>query len=409
MLLNKNILFIGAGPEMEPGIKWAKEMGLTVIATDMNPNAIGFRYADYSEVVSTKDIEKTMQIARIYHNKIGLHGVMTLASDVPLTVASVAEELSLPGISVSAAQCLQNKLLMKRKLLNKGIPIPNFENVSSISQAKEACSKLGLPVIIKPLDNSGARGVNIVFNKNEIVNAFTYAMANNIESNEVLVEEFLEGPQISTESIIYDGKIYTTGFADRNYNNVKYFFPCFIEDGHTIPSYLPEEDKNKISTLIEKTMAALDINFGVGKGDIVFTSDGPKVIEFAGRLSGGRFSTDTVPLATGVNIVKQVIKLSVGEKIDVNDLLPKYQLAAAQRYFFPEPGRVQQITGIELLDKLEWVKRLELYVKVGDIIKPITNHAERAGYVIVEGETRQEAIERVEWARQQVKIKTLRE
>lgn len=404
--MSKNLLFIGAGPEMVPGIQWARELGVSVIATDMNPNAIGFKCADYSEVVSTRDVDGTIKVAQRYDKEIGIDGVMTLASDVPLTVASVAEDLGLPGLSVEVARILQDKLLMKQRMAQKGIPIPKFQSARSYEEAKEACQNIGYPVVVKPIDNSGARGVSIIENEEMLLQAFEWAMKYRFSKEDLLIEEYLIGPQVSTESLVYDGKIYTTGFADRNYELNPKFRPHFVEDGHTIPSILPAPDQESMLRLINNTLPALGIDFGVGKGDLVLTPDGPKVIEFAGRLSGGRFSTDTVPLATGVNIVKAMILLSIGEKIDPNDLKPKYDRAAAQRYLFPKPGCVVSVDGLSDSTKPDWITRVEIYVKPGDEIKQITNHAERAGYVIAVGETRAEAVQRAEWARNEIIINT---
>lgn len=403
---NKVLFFIGAGAEMVPGIRWACEMGLTVVAADMNPNAIGFQYADHAEVVSVKDVERTVEAAKRYHHEIGVDGVMTLACDVPLTVAAVADALGLPGLSVAAAQVAQDKLLMKHRLAEKGVPIPKFKEANSYEDAVAACCDIGFPVVIKPIDNSGARGISLVENESALSQAFNWAKKNCFQKETLLVEEYLTGPQISTESLVYDGKIYTTGFADRNYELNHLFAPFFIEDGHTIPSELRAEDQAEIIKVVEKALPALGIDFGVGKGDLVLTPQGPKVLEFAARLSGGRFSTDTVPLATGVHLVKAMIKLSIGETIDPADLEPKYNRGAAQRYFFPKPGRVTSVDGINKANRPEWVNRVEIYVKPEDDIKQVTNHVERAGYVITSGETRAEAVERAEWARSQIDIQT---
>ncbi len=400
-------MFIGAGPEMVPGIQWAREMGLSVVATDMNPKAAGFQYADYFEVVSTKDVKGTLEVARRYHKTMGIDGVMTLACDVPLTVAVVAKALGLPGLSPEVARITQDKLLMKQKLAESRIPVPRFQSTRTYEEALKACREIGFPVVIKPIDNSAARGVSLVDNEEQLHQAFEWAMKHRFRKELLLIEEFLPGPQISTESLIYKGKIYTTGFADRNYELNHIFKPHFLEDGHTIPSELPVGDQEAIIRLVENAIPALGIDSGVGKGDIVLTPEGPKVLEFAARLSGGRFSTDTVPLATGVNIVKAMIKLSVGEEIDLDNLKPKYHRAAAQRYLFPKPGRVVRVEGVSKVEQSKWVVRVEIYVKQGDVIRQITNHAERAGYVIATGQTRIEAIQRAEWARCQITIETV--
>jgi biotin carboxylase len=402
----KVLLFVGAGPEMVPGIRWARELGLSVVATDQHPSAPGFSIADYAEVASTRDVEATLEVAHQYASSTGLHGVMTLACDVPLTVSTVADSLGLPGLSASVARIAQNKILMKEKLAEEGIPIPRFRAVSSRSDAIKAAVELGFPLVIKPADNSAARGVSLVTNQEELLESLRWAKLFRMHEKSLLMEEFLPGPQISTESIVCNGDIVTTGFADRNYQRLQHFAPHFIEDGHTIPSNLSRGDQRSVRELAERTIRALGIDFGVGKGDLVLTARGPKVIEFAARLSGGRFSTDTVPLSSGVNIVKALIRLSVGESVAVEDLQPKYHRAAAQRYLFPPPGRVIAIEGVAEVEEQELVTRTELYVGPGDLVKRVTNHSERSGYVIAGGASRGEAVRTAEWARDRIRIHT---
>lgn len=405
-LNNKVLFFIGAGTEMVPGIIWAREMGLNVIATDQNPKAPGFQYANSYEVVSTRDIQGTLKAACKHNSFSGIDGVMTLACDVPLTVSTIAKHFNLPGLNYTTAGILQNKLHMKILLRDKGIPIPDFVSCNKLEDAIKISKKMGFPLVFKPIDSSGAKGVILVRNQNEVSDAFFWSLKYNISTDGILIEKFIPGLQISTESLVYQNLIFTTGFADRNYDNVARFWPYIIEDGHTIPSVLSQNEYQQVISMVERTIIALGINFGVGKGDLVMGPNGPVVIEFAGRLSGGCFSTYTVPLATGVNIVKQVIKLSVGEPLIDEDLSPKWNKGVAQRYFFPKPGKVVAIKGIDKLKDFQWVKAMEIYAQPGDCILPVTNHTQRSGYLITVGNDREEAVERAEWARKRILIET---
>ncbi len=406
MKARQRLFFIGAGPEMKPGIEWAKEMGLEVVATDMNPRAVGLAAADHAEVVSTRDVAGTVAAAQKWHRRLGLDGVMTLAADVPVTMAAVAQALNLPGLDMETAVLAQDKLAMKQRLKEKGIPIPRFAAGHTLAEVKEACQEIGFPVVIKPIDNCAARGVSLVKGETEIKAAFEWAQRHQLKERIVLVEEYLPGPQISTESLIWEGRIYTTGFADRNYELNEQFKSCFVEDGHTIPSELPPSDQAAVTSLAEEAIQALGLDFGVGKGDLVLTPQGPKVIELAARLSGGRFSTDTVPLASGVNIVKAMIKIAVGEPIDPLELRPKFARAAAQRFLWPRPGLVERIKNPWAGQRPEWLHRVEIYVQPGDEVLRVTNHAQRAGYVIAKAQTRTEAVARAEEARAAIRIET---
>lgn len=399
----KTLMLIGAGAEQVPGIKLAKEMGLRVVVTDMNPEAPGFVFADDHIVASTYDVERTVTLASEYDSKNRIDGVMTVSADVPLTVANVAHRLGLPGVSLETARLASDKLAMKVKFQRDGIPIPWFREVQTLSELKQAVTERGYPLVIKPVDSRGARGV-LRLTKDVDLGWAHEAAKSCSPSGRVMVEEFLFGPQVSTESIVYDGKVFTPGFSDRNYELLERCAPYMIENGGELPSFLPEPQQEAVRSVVERAARSMGIDYGTAKGDIVVTEDGPKVIEMAARLSGGYFCTHEIPLSTGVNFVKAAIEIALGETLDVSEIIPKYHKNLAQRYLFPPPGRVKRVTGVDAVEAIDWVKLLKLYVEPGDIIEPITNHTKRTGVIIVVGDTREQAIERAQWAVEMINI-----
>ncbi len=390
-------MLIGAGVEQVPGIKLAKEMGLRVVATDMNPEAPGFELADDHIIASTYDVERTVALALRYNKKNRIDGVTTIGADVPLTVANVAHELGLPGISLETARLASDKLAMKERFQQDGIPIPWFKEITTPNELKEVVKDRGYPLVVKPIDSRGARGVLRITEDIDLDWAYEVVKSHS-PSDRVMVEEFLAGHQVSTESIVYGGKVFTPGFSDRNYEFLERFAPYMIENGGELPSFLPAEQQEEVCRLVERAANSMGIERGVAKGDVGVTEDGPKVIEIAARLSGGYFCTYETPLSTGVNIVKAAIEIALGEELDVSELIPRYHRSLAQRYLFPPAGRVRSITGVDRVEAIDWVKLLKVYVKVGDIIEPMTSHTKRAGVVIVTGDTREVAIERVQQA-----------
>jgi len=97
----------------------------------------------------------------------------------------------------------------------------------------------------------------------------------------------------------------------------------------------------------------------------------------------------------------------LGEQVQKEDLIPRYQKSVAIRYFFPEPGRVVRIKNAELFRDRSWVHKLGFFVKPGDIVEPVTNHTKRAGFVITTGETRDQAVERAEQVINAIEIETV--
>lgn len=395
-LNRKTLLIVSAGRATVPGLERLKEMDLHLVLSDRDTNAPGFQWADDRIIASTYDVEATVAAAREYHQHRPIDGVMSIGADVPLTVASVAHDLGLPGISLETARLASDKLTMKEQFLEDGLPIPWFSSVQSPDQLYRIAEERGFPLIIKPVDNAGARGVQRLTEEIDLNGAFAIARENS-PTGRVMAEEFIPGPQISTESIISEGKSYTSGCSDRNYDYLELLAPYIIENGGLQPSFLLNEILPKIDDLIERSARSMGIRNGVVKGDIVIDPDrGPVIIELAARLSGGFFSTDQIPLSTGVDLVKVAAKLALGLSFPKEDLIPRYWHPVAIRYFMPPPGRLLAVHGFSEARAKPWIHKANLFVRPGDSIQPVTDHCQLTGYVIAVGETREEAIERAE-------------
>ena len=404
--MTKTIWIVGGGVEAIPRIILAKKLGLNVVVSDGNPNAPGLKFTDKSIIASTYDIEGTVNAAYEYHQNVNpIDGVICIATDVPLTVASIAEKLSLPGITTETARKCSDKFLMKETLLAAGIPIPWFSLVKSVSELRSIISERGFPLVIKPVDSRGARGVIRITELLDLEWAFEYTKSFSPTSG-VMVEEFLEGRQYSTESVIMDEKNITLGFAERNYEFLEELSPYIIENGGQQPAKIDKKELDSIVKLIEKSSQILGISNATSKGDVVMTKEGPKIIEIAPRLSGGYFSSDQIPLATGINVIEIAIRLSLGEKINKDKLLFRHQNAVAIRYFFPKPGKIISISNTDSFKNKSWVHKLDLFFGVGDVLGKIIDHTKRCGFVITTGNTRDEAVERAKTVVKNVQILT---
>jgi biotin carboxylase len=383
----KTLLIVSAGVEAVTGINLAQSMGLHVVVSDMNPSAPGFTAADDHIIASTYDVEATVAAARNYHQQVRpIDGVICIASDVPLTVASVAADLGLPGITVTSAQLATDKLAMKQHFAADGVPIPWFSHVNSAEHLRDLVKDQGLPLVIKPVDSRGSRGVLRLSADVDLEWAYSVAQHHS-PTDRVMVERFLSGPQVSTESLVVNGIAHTPGFADRNYELLERYAPHIIENGGQLPSHLPAATQQAVRQLVQQAATSLGIHNGVVKGDIVVWDGKPHVIELAARLSGGYFCTHEIPLSTGVDLVGAAIRQALGELIDPADLQPRFLRPVAQRYWFPQPGIVQRIEGAEQFSDHPSVPYLELRVQPGDHVGPIDSHPARAGVVITTGET----------------------
>ncbi|MCJ7790051.1 MAG: ATP-grasp domain-containing protein [Candidatus Atribacteria bacterium] len=403
ILLNKMLLLLGASRDQLYAIKTAHEMGIKVIVVDMNPNSIGFKYADDYRVISTRDVSALTKFIVEYQKVKKIDGVITMGSEIPDIIAELCYQFGWVGPSKQTAYWGINKYAMKYRFKECGIPIPYFSLVNSVKQLKEIINKIGYPVVIKPVDRSGSRGVYKIEESDDICALYNESKKFSY-SNQIMVEEYLEGLQISTETVLYDNKAETPGFADRNYELLNRFAPRIIENGGTVPSSLSEREQKRVKSLVVNAARALGVKRGIAKGDVVMTNKGLYVIEMAVRLSGGDFSESLIPLGCGVNIVKAAINIALGEKPNFSELKPKFNKGVVNRYLFPEEGVFKSASNLDLVKKKKWLKKLEFFYNIGDEYRNPTSHANRFGVFIVTGGAREEAIERSKWVYNTLKI-----
>ena len=363
-------MIVGGGIEQIPAYHLAKKRGFNVLGTDINLDAPALKFADYVLHASSKDAEDTAAKAINFNKKIKIDGVMTIANDVPYTVALVAEELNLPSISKKAALIATDKLLMKNTLKNtfktSGISCPWFSEVTSAEELKSIINKQKHEkYVIKPIDGSGARGVLLIDSTADLEWAYEESRRWGL-SGKIIIEKFEEGMQLSTESFILNNKCFTPAFAERNYSRLDQFSPYIIEDGGTIPALVDKKLKKKISQLVLDGANAMGITRGIVKGDLVINKDGePLIIELAARLSGGWLSTHQIPATTGVDLVNAVMSEALGIPITENELKPSKDKATAIRYFFPKKGRITSIDGIDEMKNSNGVIKFGIFREVG--------------------------------------------
>lgn len=392
------LLIIGAGLEQVPAYQLAKDKGLSVVGTDMNADAPAFEFADDTLIASTRDVDETLAVVGAYAAKFPIDGVMTIANDVPYTVAAVAEALGLPHANKDAVRKLTNKIHMKTAFEEAGVATPEFVTIRTVGELQDVIKRFDFPLILKPSDGRGSNGVLYLEAETDLSWAFSHSMAS-CENGILVLEEFIGGPQLSVEGMFVDDCYYCVAFADRNYSNLPETKPFIVEDGGTIPSRFDDRALEQVRAVIEAGARALGLNWGPVKADIVIDDNGaPQIIELAGRLSGNYLATHHIPFAYGVDLVGAIIDLSLGLTIDTTCLKPKYKNYLGVRYFFPNEGKIDAIKGAKMLARDPATYNLAIYAKAGDHQSAINCHAARAGTVMMRGDTYSKATQKAEWA-----------
>lgn len=392
MISGKTLLIVSGGVEAADAAKRAKEMGLYVVVSDRDPNAPGFAYADSCLIADVYGAAETAAAADRFSRKIRkIDGVICVAADAPITTATVAQRLRLPGISVESAELACDKLAMKRRFAERGVRVPWFDQARTVQELQRLAVERGRDLVIKPVDSRGSRGVQRVAQVADLAKAFAFAKSHS-PTERVMVEQYLDGPQVSTESVVVNGECFTPGFSDRNYEYLERYAPFFIENGGDLPSHLPADIQQKVKDVVAKAAAALGVTNGTVKGDIVVHDGEAYVIELAARLSGGFFCTREIPLNTGVDFIGAAIKVALGEPVTAEELTPKRQVPVIQRYAFPKAGQVVSVSGADEARKIAGVNEVIVTAKPGDIIPPAGDKRPSGAMVLTSGTSRDAAL-----------------
>ena len=390
----------GPGIMQIPAIRAAKDLGWTVVAADADPAAPGAVEADRFLPVDLKDREGLSAAARRIRSELGLDGVFTAGTDFSASVAWVARELGLPGIPFESAVKATDKLEMREALAAAGVPSPHFVAARSADDPGALSSGLEFPLVVKPADSMGARGCRAARDEGELAEALAAALPHS-RSGRAIVEEFVEGPEFSIDALVSGGDIRVHGVADRHIH----FSPYFVELGHTMPSAYPSDVIEEVLRVFRLAVEAIGIDCGAAKGDMKFcpSRGGAVVGEIAARLSGGYMSGWTYPYASGIDLTREALRLSVG--MGLGACRPDMGWFSAERAFISIPGKVACVEGRAEAERTPYVKQLFFRAAAGGRVVFPSNNVEKCGNVISQAPSRDEAVAAAESAARAIRIR----
>ena len=361
----KKLAIIGASYLQEPLIEKAKIKGIETHVFAWKTGDIGERTADFFYPISIVEKEKILEQCR----KIGIDGVCTIASDLAvITVNYVAEKLGLIGNTMECVNVSTNKHNMRLCFEKNGDPSPKSLKVKTVVDLENV--ELNYPVIVKPVDRSGSRGITKVEAYEELEDAIEKARDQGFEKC-ALIEEFATGEEYSVEYISWKGKHtflaltqkYTTGAPD------------FIETGHLEPAPVDEITLERIQRVVSHALNSLGIEYGASHSELKISKNGDiKLIEIGGRMGGDNIGSALVKLSTGYDFLDAVIDVALGKE------------PTAQKTKNDCVG-IHFIFSQEDIECLKQLKREHPDVLIEADIHEITNHkitdsASRFGYFI---------------------------
>ena len=428
-MTKKRVFMLGAGFMQGVAIRAARALGCTVVAADGNPSAVCAAEADEFVCIDLKDTARLIDYAPYLQQNGGLDAVFTAATDFSAAVAAVAAACGLRGHTLEAALNATDKVRMRECFRKAGVPSPAFIELTAADLAAPAdrleargnvrYSDLGaatadtlerrlgelagrFPLVVKPVDNMGARGCSLVRNLPELRKAAATALQYS-RSGRVIVEEYIEGSEFSIEGLIFGRRLYITALADRHI----FFPPYFIEMGHTIPSDCTQDIADEVMSVFERGVHALGLTDGAVKGDILVRNGKAFVGEIAARLSGGYMSGWTVPYSCGLDITAAALTLALGGSPRLHTcgknsfVIPLKQncpFVSTERAWISIPGQVASVSGLEAARAAPFVKDVFPRAGAGDTVVFPQNNVEKCGNVLSAAPSRREAVQASEAA-----------
>ena len=363
----KKLAIIGASYLQEPLIRKAKDMGIETHVFAWKVGDVGEYIADYFYPISIIEKDKILKKCK----EIGIDGICSIASDLAvITVNYVAENMGLIGNGMESTKLSTNKHLMRNAFEMNGDPSPKSILVDSVDDIP--LDFMHFPLIVKPTDRSGSRGITKVYSKEELNSAISHAKLVGFEKK-VLVEEFADGDEYSVECISFEGA-HTLLAITQKFTTGE---PHFVENGHLEPAQIDMQVHEKIKNIVFHALDSLCITYGASHSELKISSEGDiKIIEIGGRMGGDCIGSSLVQLSTGIDFVKQVILISMGETPDLKSKDQKYY--AAVRF-------VMQKDDLKVLDDL---KKEDSDLLVEENVLPITSEnvldsSERFGYFLM--------------------------
>lgn len=383
--MQKRILVLAAGILQVPIIKRAHEMGIYVIAADGDPTACGLKYADKAIVANITSEEEMLRVARAEN----IDGVIHPCSEVSMNVMGrINDELGLSGISKEQAIRATNKHLMREAFEAFGTPSPKSRCFTDVEVAWGSfCTDFTGACILKPSRNSGSRGIAKIgsdIKMDEFARLFEISK-NESRDKQVMLEQFIEGPEFSIEIIVWDGQVNVLTVTDKKTTEA----PHFVELGHNQPSCFPPVVVEKIKAAAVAGVKALGVNNCACHAEVKVQDGDPYIMEIGARMGGDFISTVLTPLSTGMDMIAAAVNCALGIEPCLTPVAEPQGVCI--RYFCPKPGVLKSISNTDVLEDsrvYEW----EIYHKVGDIIPEVTSSLCRSGHVIVTEETPKKAI-----------------
>lgn len=378
----KKLLLLGGSRYLLPAIEAAHKLGVYVITADYLPDNAAHKYSDEYHNVSIIEKDAVLQLAR----ELNVDGIMSYATDPGVAVAAyVAEQLGLPTSPYASVALLQNKGAFRKFLRDNGFQVPFAKSYRDPAAALADVDLFRWPVIVKPVDSAGSKGVRRVDCREDLVAAAEYALGYSL-TDEYIVEEFIEqkGFSSDTDSFSVDGKLVFASFNNQwfDQNAVNPYTPS----GYIWPSTMPAEIQTELRAELQRLMSLLNMGTSIYNIETRQGTDGKAYIMECTPRAGGNRLSEVLRLATGQDIITASVKAALGMPLDTEFSDPVY--VGHWGEVILHSNRDGVFEGIEIDETLkEHVEELDLWVEPGDAVHCFNGANEAIGTLILQCDT----------------------
>jgi len=395
---DRRVLLIGGKLKI---VRKARELGLDVVYAQY-PHAYDrghWPYVDKALLLDYGDIDRLLPLARALHEAYPFQVAVSLSELGLLPAARINEALGLGGESVATVELLLDKWRMRRQLAARGLSPVASAVGRSTQDVREFVEAHGLPIIVKPIRESGSlavfcirdrAGVDVVAEQFRSLDDGHWAVGDLFRADsfdEFLMEEYLDGPEISVETLSFDGRHVVVAVTDKEGLGGS---SGFVELGFSQPSGCSAGTLREVTRLVADFFDAVGLRNGPTHTELRLTSRGPRILESHNRV-GGPAINEMVEAAYGVDMERYALGAGFGV-VEPLTASPEPRGGAALLILMPEPGRVVEVTGVDAVRADPAFVDLQLNVGPGDEVRPLTWNDDYAGWVTARGATRTEAV-----------------
>jgi carbamoyl-phosphate synthase large subunit len=392
----KSFMILGAGILQIPLIEQVKKSGYRTIVVSPDRDEPGACLADCFLCADVRD-EKTILK---YAEESRISAIMTDQTDLPVrTVAYVAEKMGLPGIGYDTATLFTDKYLMREKCRELGIQTLAYKKVSKLEEALLFFERLNKPVILKPIDNQGSKGVSKAETKSEVSDKFYEAMRYSA-SRSILIEEFVNGREFVVEGMAYAHQYRNLICGDTYYFDLP---DVFSATSRVFPSVADKQLTKRVLELNERVVTGFGLKQGISHSEFIMKDDELYLIETAARGGGVFISSDLISLSTGINTEEFLVNIASGSAFSMPDIHESGRVCCYTAFFLPE-GEVISVDGIEMVQAMPFIRRTNLnQIRAGMKTGQIRDKTSRY-FMIVHAGTHEQLASFVERIKEAIRI-----